>query len=68
MSEATQNECPNERLVIGFCPQCKQETLKITVENAGKGFNHTFEQTEYWFEGTGKCECGYEAYYSDSSL
>ncbi len=54
--------------VMGICPRCHHETLCITVTGGGKGYNDYWGQEEHWFEGNAKCSCGYEGYYSDSSL
>lgn len=63
------DERENERTIIVFCPACRNETLIVTIEIAGKNYNYEFGQEEHWFEGTGKCTaCNYSAPYSDSSL
>jgi hypothetical protein len=55
--------------VTAFCPECKKESLIVTVLNSGKGFNHSFGQVEHWFSGDSRCtSCGHHGPYSDSSL
>ena len=54
--------------IMTICPSCGNESLNVTIEQTKSAFNHEFGQTEYWFEGTGNCNCGYSGPYSDSSL
>ena len=57
----------------GACPSCGEPDLIETgipiVENSGRGPNHEFGVTEYWWDGWLKCtRCGHETPWCDSSL
>ena len=52
--------------ITGFCPECHQETLIVSVLDSGSGLDEW--GTCHWFSGIGRCnECGWEGEYGDSS-
>src|SRR5688572_25027017 len=52
---------------LASCPKCFNETLSVHI--SGGGISQTEYGTAYWFEGDGKCStCGFEGWFSDSSL
>lgn len=51
--------------VTVVCPSCGQESLVVEIEHSGSSPAEFGEAK--WFEGFGKCPCGFEGEYSDSS-